>query len=51
MVLMNFCTNNTYKSEDLTNALITLNTKFYLNRDKTEDEWPNGNPLGGGTPQ
>lgn len=51
MVLMNFCTNNDYKSVDLTNALITLNTKFYLNRDKTEDEWPNGNPFGGGEPQ
>ena len=51
IVLMNYCTDNYYKSEDLTNALITLNTKFYLNRDKTQDEWPNGNPFGGGEPQ
>ena len=44
MVLMNFCTNNTYNSVDLTNAIITMNTKFYLNRNQDADEWPDGNP-------
>lgn len=48
IVLMNYCTDNAYKSEDLTNAIIKMNTKFYLNRDMTEEEWPNGNPYNPG---
>ena len=48
IVLMNYCTDNTYKSEDLTNAIIKMNTKFYLNRDMTQEEWPNGNPYNPG---
>lgn len=44
IVLMNFCTNNDYSSVDLTNAIIKMNTKFHLNRDMTQEEWPNGNP-------
>lgn len=48
IVLMNFCTNNDYSSVDLTNAIIKMNTKFYLNRDMTEEEWPNGNPYNPG---
>lgn len=48
IVLMNFCTNNDYSSVDLTNAIIKMNTKFYLNRDMTQEEWPNGNPYNPG---
>lgn len=48
IVLMNFCTDNGYKSVDLTNAIIKMNTKFHLNRDMTEEEWPNGNPYNPG---
>lgn len=40
LVLMNFCTNNTYKSVDLVNAIVKMNTKFYLNRNKNAEEWP-----------
>lgn len=42
IVLMNFCTNNTYKSVDLVNAIVKMNTKFYLNRNKNAEEWPGG---------
>lgn len=48
IVLMNFCTNNDYSSVDLTNAIIKMNTKFYLNRNMTQEEWPNGNPYNPG---
>lgn len=44
IVLMNYCTNNTYKSLDLVNAILNMNTKFYLNRIKGDPEWPDGNP-------
>ena len=44
IVLMNYCIDNTYKSLDLVNAILNMNTKFYLNRIKGEPEWPDGNP-------
>ena len=44
IVLMNYCTDNTYKSLDLVKAILNMNTKFYLNRIKGEPEWPDGNP-------
>lgn len=42
IVLMNHCTNNTYKSLDLVNAIIEMNTRFYLNRNIEQSEWPDG---------
>lgn len=42
IVLMNYCTNNSYSSIDLVNAIIEMNTRFYLNRDINKKEWPNG---------
>lgn len=48
IVLMNYCTDNAYRSVDLTNAIIKMNTKFHLNRDMTQEEWPNGNPYNPG---
>lgn len=47
MVLMNFCTDDTYNSVSLTNAIITMNNKFYLNRNQEADAWPDGNPFTG----
>lgn len=45
LVLMNFCTDNTYQSVDLVDAIMTMNTKFYLNRNQEAEEWPDGNPF------
>lgn len=47
IVLMNFCTDATYKGPELVNAILEMNTKFYLNRDHDADygEWPDGNPF------
>lgn len=45
-VLMNYCLNETY-GIPLINDILEINTKFYLNRDKGKDEWPEdcgGNP-------
>ena len=42
IVLMNYCTDNTYKSLDLVNAIIEMNTRFYLNRNIDQLEWPDG---------
>lgn len=45
-VLMNYCLNKTY-GIPLINDILEINTKFYLNRDKEKDEWPEdcgGNP-------
>lgn len=44
MVLMNFCTvdDTEYQSMDLVKAIVTMNTKFYLNRNKDAEEWPGG---------
>lgn len=44
IVLMNYCTNNTYGSLDLLDAILNMNTKFHLNRNKEDAEWPDGNP-------
>lgn len=47
IVLMNYCTNNDYRSLDLINSIVTMNTKFFLNRDVDAEsgEWPDGNPF------
>lgn len=44
LVLMNFCTvdDTEYQSMDLVKAIVTMNTKFYLNRNKDAEEWPGG---------
>lgn len=40
MVLMNYATTT---GAELVKAIISMNTKFYLNRDQTAEEWPDGN--------
>lgn len=45
MVLMNFCTNSTYKGPELTKAILEMNHKFTLNSDPNVEEWPDGNPF------
>ena len=45
-VLMNYCLDKTY-GIPLINDILEINTKFYLNRNKDDDEWPEdcgGNP-------
>lgn len=60
IVLMNYCTDETdysatvdgttytASSIDLVNAIIDLNGKYYLNRDKTQPAWPTDTPDEGG---
>ena len=45
IVLMNFCMDNTYKSKDLIEKILDMNTSFYLNRNTEAKEWPNGSPF------
>lgn len=45
MVLMNFCTDATYKGPELTKAILEMNHKFTLNSDPDVEEWPDGNPF------
>lgn len=52
IVLMNYATTTktengvtTIIGNDLTNAIIEMNTKFKLNRDTNKDAWPDGNPF------
>lgn len=47
IVLMNYCTNETYSGSALVSAILEMNTKFYLNRDHDAEygEWPDGNPF------
>lgn len=45
IVLMNFCMDNTYKSKDLIEKILDMNTSFYLDRNTEAKEWPNGNPF------
>lgn len=52
IVLMNYATTtktengvSTVIGNDLTNAIIEMNTKFKLNRDTNKDAWPDGNPF------
>ena len=45
IVLMNFCMDKTYKSLDLIESILDMNTSFYLNRNTEAKEWPNGSPF------
>ena len=46
IVLMNYCTSTSteIKSAELVKAILSMNTKFYLNRELGKPEWPDGNP-------
>lgn len=44
IVLMNHCIDKTTGGPTLVNDILTMNTRFYLNRNKKQAEWPDGNP-------
>lgn len=45
IILMNHCVTSGYYGPELVQALVEMNTKFYLNRNTEAEEWPNGNPF------
>jgi hypothetical protein len=48
IVLMNHCIDKTTGGPTLVNDILTMNTRFYLNRNKENPEWPDGNPYNNG---
>ena len=45
IVMMNQATNDSYYGPELIQAIIDMNGKFRLNRDETQEEWPDANKI------